>query len=169
VNWLPTVIWVRVTPDSTPEVVTGTGTPLLMVEPFPSSPRALSPQQYALPPRIMHEWLSPDAIVVADADTAEASGADTIWIVTLPATASVAAAPAAAHRRAAVRLAAGRRAARCRPAAGSAARRHDLARNAPTADTNSPVVPRPVINEGQAALIPPFLLALQRAMRLCSW
>ena len=46
---MPTLIWVSVTPESTPVVVTATGTKLFVVELFPSSPLLLSPQQYARP------------------------------------------------------------------------------------------------------------------------
>ena len=38
VKSVPAAIWVKVSPDSTPPVYAATGTPLLMVEPFPSSP-----------------------------------------------------------------------------------------------------------------------------------
>ncbi len=41
----PAVIWVRITPDSVPDVVTVAGTWLSVVELFPSSPSPLCPQQ----------------------------------------------------------------------------------------------------------------------------
>ena len=43
------LIWVRVLPDSTPDVVTATGTRLCVVLLFPSWPLPLAPQQYAAP------------------------------------------------------------------------------------------------------------------------
>src|ERR1700680_3229591 len=73
VKVLPTQSWVRVTPASAPPVYTATGTLLLMVELLPSSPALLSPQQYALPLRIWHEWLTPAAIVT-DWGAATATG-----------------------------------------------------------------------------------------------
>jgi hypothetical protein len=42
---VPAVAWVRVLPDSAPEVVTATGTLLWLVELLPSWPVALLPQQ----------------------------------------------------------------------------------------------------------------------------
>jgi hypothetical protein len=41
----PVAIWVRVRPASTPPVYTGTGEVVLMVEPSPSWPLLLLPQQ----------------------------------------------------------------------------------------------------------------------------
>ena len=52
----PALIWVRLTPDSTPPAYTATGTLLCVVELFPSSPKVSSPQQYALPLTISHVW-----------------------------------------------------------------------------------------------------------------
>ena len=46
---MPALTWVTVTPDSTPEVDTATGTGLLAVELLPSWPLVLPPQQYAAP------------------------------------------------------------------------------------------------------------------------
>ena len=46
---LPTLTWVTVTPDSTPLVVTATGTLLVVVEPLPSWPPPFRPQQYGAP------------------------------------------------------------------------------------------------------------------------
>ena len=69
----PATIWVRVRPASTPPVYTGTGEVLLMVEPSPSWPLLLLPQQYAAPDRIMHACALPAAIRVARDDAAAAA------------------------------------------------------------------------------------------------
>ena len=60
----PASIWLTVTPDSTPEVVTATGTLLSLWEPLPSVPFELAPQQYTAPPPSAQVKLVPSAIPV---------------------------------------------------------------------------------------------------------
>jgi hypothetical protein len=74
VKFVPASIWVSVFPASTPAVETGTGSLLLMVEPFPSWPLLLLPQQYARPLWIRQEWVAPATIAVADDEAAAAGG-----------------------------------------------------------------------------------------------
>ncbi len=71
--------WVRLTPDSTPEVDTATGTRLCVVMLFPSWPLPLAPQQYAAPlepaaqvwpyPAVICMMLTPDSTPEVDTAT----------------------------------------------------------------------------------------------------
>jgi hypothetical protein len=98
--WLePATIWVRVLPERTPDVVTATGALLLIVEPFPSWPLLLLPQQYALPAWIMHEWALPAAIKVACDDAANAGRGDITWTAMQALATSVSVTMATAPRR----------------------------------------------------------------------
>src|SRR5579872_6273369 len=48
-EFVPVSTWVRVTPESTPDAATATGTLLWVLVPFPSWPLPFAPQQYAAP------------------------------------------------------------------------------------------------------------------------